>query len=86
MQNKDRNSRGDAPSGRPDELPYRVELWRDGGTEGLERVLARALSVQVARAIFKAATDEHPHRRITLRRGSRIVADSMPQASVRRPT
>jgi hypothetical protein len=30
----------------------------------------------LARAIFRAARDEHPESRITLGRGSRIVADS----------
>jgi hypothetical protein len=39
-------------------------------------VLARAAHAQLGRAIFKAAQEELPDRRITLRRGSRIVADS----------
>jgi hypothetical protein len=39
-------------------------------------VLARAVNAQLAREIFKAAQGEHPERRITLRRGRRIVADS----------
>jgi hypothetical protein len=76
MQRKDRTSGSASPSGRPDELPYQVELWKDGKDEALERVLGRAFSVQLARAIFKAATSEHPNRRITLRKGNRIVADS----------
>jgi hypothetical protein len=53
-----------------------VELWHDGGGDAVERVIARAVSAQLARAIFKAAQGEHPERRITLRRGSRIIADS----------
>jgi hypothetical protein len=65
---------GTAP--RPaEELPYRIELWLDGA-DGVERVLARAVSAQLARAIFNAARGEHPERRITLRKGNRIVADS----------
>ena len=76
MQSKDRTSRNGDPSGQAEDLPYRVELWRDGGGEGVERILARAVTVQLARAIFKAATSEHPERRITLRKGNRIVADS----------
>ena len=59
-----------------EELPYRVELWHDGKGDAVERVLARALNVQLARAIFNAAKEEHPARRITLRKGNRIVADT----------
>jgi hypothetical protein len=78
MQGKDKTSRSGAPAGRAEELPYRVELWYDGTKDSVERVLALAVSVQLARAIFKAAMDEHPNRRITLRKGNRIVADSLP--------
>jgi hypothetical protein len=59
-----------------EDLPYRIDLWRTDGDNGVERVLARAASMQLARAIFKAAQSEHPHRRITLCRGGRIVSDS----------
>jgi hypothetical protein len=76
MQSKDKISRSSVPPGATEELPYRVELWHDGVGEAVERVLARALNAQLARAIFKAATGEHPDRRITLRRGSRVIADS----------
>jgi hypothetical protein len=58
-----------------DKLPYSIELW-DSDACVLERVLARALSAQLARAIFRAAQKEHPEQRILLRRGSRTVADS----------
>jgi hypothetical protein len=47
-----------------------------GGRGGIERVLACALDMQLARAIFKAAQSEHPERRITLRKSNRIVLDS----------
>jgi hypothetical protein len=59
-----------------EDLPYRIELWHDGSSESVERVLARALNAPLARAIFKAAQGEHPDRRITLRKGNRIIADS----------
>ena len=59
-----------------EDLPYRVELWGDGDGSGIERILARAASVQLAHAIFKAVQGEHPDRRVTLREGDRIVADS----------
>jgi hypothetical protein len=76
MQSKDKISRSSVPLGGTEELPYRVELWHDGAGNTVERVLARALNAQLARAIFKAATGEHPDRRITLRRGTRLIADS----------
>jgi hypothetical protein len=59
-----------------EELPFRVELWHDGSGDTVERVLARAASAPLARAIFKAAQGEHPERRITLRRDHQIIADS----------
>jgi hypothetical protein len=55
-------------------LPYWVELWNQDASD-VERVLARALNAPLARAIFKAAESEYPARRITLRRGSRIILD-----------
>ena len=57
-------------------LPYRIELWDAADPDSIERVLARAFSAALARAILKAARVEHPDRRITLRRGKRLVADS----------
>jgi hypothetical protein len=75
-QSSDNVRKGIAASVPTEELPYRVELWRDGGAEAVERVLARAVNVQLARAIFNAAQGEHPDRRITLRKGNRIIADS----------
>jgi hypothetical protein len=67
----------DSIPSRPEELPYRVELWRADGRAEVERVLARALNPSLARAIFTAATAEHPGRRLTLSEGDRIVADSL---------
>jgi hypothetical protein len=55
---------------------YRIELWLDGPGDQIERVLARAAGVELARAIFKAALSEHPGRRITLRKGNRTIEDS----------
>ena len=77
MQNKATMSRTGTLARPPEDLPYRIELWQQlDGRDAVERVLARALNVQLARAIFKAATTEHPERRITLRKSSRIIADS----------
>jgi hypothetical protein len=66
-----------SPSEPDERLPYRVELWHAENRDAVERVLARAANASLARAIFKAAQDEHPERRITVRRGARIVADSV---------
>jgi hypothetical protein len=70
-----RLGRGSVVAAPAEKLPYSIELW-DDEARVLERVLARALSAQLARAIFRAAQKEHPEQRILLRRGSRRVADS----------
>jgi hypothetical protein len=56
-------------------LPYSVELW-DIEKRAVERLLARAASASLARAIFSAAQEEHPDRRLTLSRGERVIAQS----------
>jgi hypothetical protein len=58
-----------------DELPYSIELWR-AQDAAIERVLARASSARLAHAIFAAARNEHPGRRLTLHKDGRIIADS----------
>jgi hypothetical protein len=63
-------------SARPDEeLPYAVELWSENRL-GVEKILARAFKISLARAIFRAALEENPGRRIVLRHGERIVEDN----------
>ena len=58
-----------------DELSYSIELW--DGDDGLpQRLLARAFNSALARAIFQAAQNEYPQRRIVLRCGARTIADS----------
>ena len=59
-----------------EKLAYRIELWGEPDGAAVERVLARALNAQLARAIFRAVLTEHPGRRITLRSGARLLADS----------
>jgi hypothetical protein len=56
-------------------LPYKIELW-DERRISVQRVLARIASSVLARAAYEAAVSEHANRRITLRRGSRLIADS----------
>jgi hypothetical protein len=65
-----------APPGVQEDLPYVIELWQAEDSAAIERILARALNPGLAHEIFKAAKGEHPERRITLRKGDRIVADS----------
>lgn len=60
----------------PEGLSYHVELWRRD-TDSPERTLALASYASLAHALFRAATAEHPERRITLRRGNRTLADTM---------
>jgi hypothetical protein len=69
-------ARSHASSRSLEELPYLIELWHAERRNDVELVLARALNAELARAIFKAATSEHPERRITLRKDSSIIADS----------
>ena len=61
------------PSTNNTKLPYSIELW-DAQRKDVERVLARAVSAPLARAIYSAALEEHPERRITLCRGTRVIA------------
>jgi len=69
---------------RPQEaLPYRIEFCDADGRK--KRVLARAATAQLARAIFRAATAEHAESRITLCRGARIIADSRAEQSPTAP-
>jgi hypothetical protein len=56
-------------------LPYTVELWNLPRTAP-ERIIGRAASAILARAIFTAAKTEHLGRRVLLRRGSRVIAET----------
>lgn len=59
----------------PSQLAYAVELWNLPRTAP-ERVIARAASASLARAIFQAACAEHFGRRLVLRRGAQILLES----------
>lgn len=63
------------PPAAADRLPYAVELW-DLPRIAPERVIGRAASAALARAIFSAALSEHLGRRIVLRRGAQILSES----------
>jgi hypothetical protein len=58
-----------------EDLPFTVELW-DLPRREVERVLARAAGATLAHAIFLAAQGEHVGRRISLRRGRQLIAES----------
>jgi hypothetical protein len=64
-----------AAMGATSPLPYTVELWNLPRTEP-ERVIGRAASAVLARAIFIAAQSEHLGRRILLRRGAQVIAEA----------
>lgn len=61
-----------APGETEDLLGYRIELWRLDRM-GVERVLARAERLPVARAIFRAACNEHFGRHLTLSQGGKVI-------------
>jgi hypothetical protein len=60
------------PHGAREQLPYRIELW-SLSREAVERVLARAASATLARAIFAAAQSEYLGRHIVLRRSGKVI-------------
>jgi hypothetical protein len=64
-----------APATASDQLSYTIELW-DLPRNGPERVIGRAASMVLARAIFAAAQTEHLGRRLILRRGAKVVQES----------
>jgi hypothetical protein len=72
-----------SPSRPRDALPFRIELANPD--DGEQRILARAASAQLARAIFRAAAAEHSDARVTLRQGRRIIADSRSEQAGARP-
>jgi len=57
------------PPGTPTfDLPYRVELWHQDRST-VEKIVARAHSETLARAIFNSACEEFPERYLSLWRG-----------------
>jgi hypothetical protein len=56
-------------------LPFRVELWATTGNRP-ERVIGKAASLVLARAIFQAAQTDFFGKRITLSRADQILMDS----------
>jgi hypothetical protein len=65
----------EAPPSGSSGLPYTIEVWDLARTRP-DRVLGRAASMVLARAVFTAALSEHLGRKVVLRRGSKVVAQS----------
>ncbi len=62
-----------SPVERPDELPYRVELW-DQTKTSVEQVLAVTRNGSIGYAAYYEATRQFPNRYITLRHQGRILS------------
>jgi len=67
-----RSSSGPNPPER-EHLPYKVEIWDDGG-DSVEQVLAVTANASIGYAAYYAATREFPDRKITLRHKNSVVA------------
>jgi len=67
-----KSSPGPLPIERED-LPYKVELWNEERV-AVEQVLAVTANGSIGYAAFYAATQELPHRYITLRHKDRVVS------------
>ena len=56
-----------------EDLPYKVEVWDDGGAY-VEQVVAVSISPAIGYAAYYAATREYPGRAITLRHKGRVIS------------
>jgi len=72
---QDESQTAQRQAAKSEKLPYCIELWADNNGQ-VEKVLARAATASLARAIFSAACDEHSERRLTLRQASRVLDDT----------
>jgi hypothetical protein len=57
------------------ELPFKVEAWSKKG-QNIDRLIATATNVLVARAAYEAAVQLYPGQNITLRQGARVIAET----------
>ena len=57
------------------ELPFKVEAWSQKG-QNIDRLIATATNVLVARAAYAAAVQLYPGQNITLRQGTRVIAET----------
>ena len=56
-----------------EDLPYKVEVWDEGG-QFVEQVVAVSVSPAIGYAAYYAATREFPGRDITLRHKSGVIS------------
>lgn len=57
-------------------FPYRVDLWMDDECSAIEEHLADLSTLKLGQLVYNAAVRAKPDRMITLRNGTRIVAQS----------
>ena len=57
------------------ELPFKVEAWSKKG-QSIDRLIATATNVLVARAAYEAAVQLYPGQNIKLRQGARVIAET----------
>ncbi|MDB5492935.1 MAG: hypothetical protein JWP86_272 [Phenylobacterium sp.] len=73
----DENAKTPSPCGEfpldGEDLPYKVEVWDDGG-KFVEQVVAVSLSASIGYAAYFAAAREYPGRAITLRHKSTVIS------------
>src|SRR3954469_8051733 len=62
-----------AQSRETDDLPYKVEIWDDGGSS-VAQILAVTANGSIGYAAYYAATREFPERMITLRHKDRVLS------------
>ena len=62
-------------TGRPFDLPYMVEQW-DETDSHVEELIALTGDYRVARAAYEEAVKQRPGRIVTLRKKTRLLADS----------
>jgi hypothetical protein len=59
----------------PESLSFVVELFH-AEEDRPDRILGRALNLTLARAIYVAALQDFPNRRIVIRKGGMIITDN----------
>jgi len=55
--------------------PFKVEAWSKKG-QNIDRLIATATNLLVARAAYEAAVQLYPGQNITLRQGARVIAET----------
>ena len=56
------------------ELPFKVETWTKNGN--IDRLLAMASNLLVARGAYDAAVALYPQAQISLRQGARVIVET----------